>query len=178
MSKVRLDLDIKELQATIDADLRLTANEPRFGIAKFCEWLQGEASVGFGFRARIATGAVPATCTFTFTGLPTAAQTCTINGVTFTAVASGATNAQFNIGADATATAANMAAAINACSTAKIVNVVTATAAAGVVTITAVAPGLGGNAMIAPTNALTNASTSGAWANGAEGTITVLAAGR
>lgn len=178
MSKIRLDIDVKELAATLDSELRLTSGEPRFGITKIAEWLAGTTSCRFGFRIRVATGAVPATCTFTFTGLPTASQTCTINGVTFTARASGAVNAEFNIGGDNVATAANFAAAINACSTAKIVNVVTATAAAGVVTITAVAPGLGGNAMIAPTNALTNASTSGAWANGAEGTITVLAAGR
>jgi hypothetical protein len=44
----------------------------------------------------------------------TAADTVTIGGIVFTAVASGATGNQFNIGADATADAVNLAAAINA----------------------------------------------------------------
>jgi len=177
MSKVRIDVDVQELASTLDAEFRTGSGDGRFVMQRVGDWL-ATLGTGFGGNVRLATGAVPATCTFTFTGLPTAAQTCTINGVTFTARASGAVNAEFNIGADANATATNFAAAINACSTAKIANVVTAAAVAGVVTISAVAPGLGGMAMIVPTNALTNASTSGAWANGAEGNIRTISIGR
>lgn len=73
-----------------------------------------------------------------------------INGVTFTAVASGATGNQFNVGADDVETAENAAAAINASATALINGYVTATGAAGltttgVVTITSAFYGLAGN---------------------------------
>lgn len=66
-----------------------------------------------------------------------------IAGVTFTAVASGATSVQFNVGANDTETAANLAAAINANTTSN--KYVTATSALTVVTITAKQPGLVGN---------------------------------
>ena len=86
----------------------------------------------------------PAIATVTFTGAPTAAQTCSINNVVFTARASGATGNEFNIGASVTESAANLAAAINASSSAKLLNSVRASSAAGVVTITASIPGLAG----------------------------------
>jgi phage tail sheath gpL-like len=68
-----------------------------------------------------------------------------INGVTFTCVASGATGNQFNVGLSNTATAASMAAAINASVTALVAGYVTATSALGVVTITSAFYGLAGN---------------------------------
>lgn len=72
-------------------------------------------------NGKAAGPATMATRVITFTGLPTAAQAITVGGVTFTAVASGATGNQFNIGADAATTAANLRAAINA-STTSLVN--------------------------------------------------------
>lgn len=86
----------------------------------------------------------PALATITFTGAPTASQTFTINGVTFTAVSSGATGNQFNIGGTPTITATNLAAAINASSSAKLINSLRASSAAGVVTLTASIPGFAG----------------------------------
>ena len=59
-----------------------------------------------------------------------------VAGTTFTAVASGATGNQFNVGADDAETATNLAAKINALSG------VSATADGAVVTVTADAPGL------------------------------------
>lgn len=74
-----------------------------------------------------------ATITITHANL-TAADTVTIGAAVYTAVASGATGNQFNIGADATAAAANLAAAING--SADLAGLATATSALGVVTIT------------------------------------------
>ncbi len=73
-----------------------------------------------------------------------------INGVTFTCVASGATGNQFNIGGTDVLTAASAAAAINASVTALVAGYVTATSAAGltttgVVTVTSSFYGLAGN---------------------------------
>jgi phage tail sheath gpL-like len=85
--------------------------------------------------------------TFTFSGASTAGDTILINGVTFTAVASGATGNQFNVGASASAQATNLASAINGSATALVNTTVTALAASGVVTITAVKNGAMGNAV-------------------------------
>lgn len=57
-----------------------------------------------------------------------------VNDVTFTAVASGATGNQFNVGASDTETAVNAAAAINASVTALVSGYVTASGAAGLTT--------------------------------------------
>lgn len=64
----------------------------------------------------------------------TADDTVTIGTITFTAKASGATGNEFNIGADATADAVALAAAINASSS--VAGLVTAEAASGTVTLT------------------------------------------
>ncbi len=73
-----------------------------------------------------------------------------VNGVTFTAVASGATGNQFNVGLSDVLTAANLAGAINASVTALVSGYVTATSAAGltttgVTTVTSAFYGLAGN---------------------------------
>lgn len=107
----------------------------------------------------------------TFTGQPVAAETVTINGVVITARASGATGAEFNIGATFAVTAANLAALINGVpdstdpytsmpvyGTAPLAGTgVTAAVAGGVVTLYAIAPGTAGNA-ITTTETLTNAT--------------------
>lgn len=100
-----------------------------------------------------------------------ATNTVTINGVAFTCMASGATGNQYNVGADDTATADNLAAAINASSTALVSGYVTASAASGVVTVTAVRPGLAGNMFTLAISA--NGSVSGAkLTGGTDGTTT------
>lgn len=81
--------------------------------------------------------------TLTLSGV-VATDTCAVISVTFTAVASGATGNQFNVGADDTETAVNLKNAINANAT--LSQMVVATSALGVVTITAVDYGTSGNA--------------------------------
>lgn len=68
---------------------------------------------------------VAATGTFVFTSV-IATDAFSINAVTFTAVVSGATGNQFNVGADDLETAENAAAAINASATALVDGYVTA----------------------------------------------------
>lgn len=90
---------------------------------------------------------VAATGTVTFSAQATANDTVVINGVTFTAVASGATGNQWNVGANATATVAALAAAINASATAAIVKHIVASPAAGVLTLTSLSASDLGNAV-------------------------------
>lgn len=116
---------------------------------------------------------------YTLTGQPVAGETVTINGVVITARASGATGAEFNIGATFADTAANLAALINGTpdsadpytsmpvyGTAPLAGTgVTANAVGGVVTLHAVAPGTAGNA-ITTTETLTNATAAAATLTG------------
>lgn len=99
------------------------------------------ASLAFNVGAVKASGTV----TFTSTG-PTNGQTCTLFGVTFTAVTSGATGNQFNISSTPATVAANLVTAINAASS--LSGIVTASSALGVVTISAVVPGKIGNGLV------------------------------
>lgn len=89
-------------------------------------------------------GAVAASGTFTLSSV-VATNTCSINGVTFTAIASGATGNQFNVGVSDTATAVNLAAAINASVSALVAGYVVASSALGVVTVSSAFYGLAGN---------------------------------
>ena len=93
---------------------------------------------------KIATGLTQASATITLASM-VATDTIIVNGVVFTAVASGATANQFNVGASDTITAANAAKAINASVTANVAGVVSASSALNVITVTAVQPGLQGN---------------------------------
>lgn len=93
--------------------------------------------------------AVRASGIFTLTSV-IATDAISINGVTFTCVASGATGNQFNVGADDAATAANLAAAINASVTALVAGYVTAAvtssiATPAVVTVYSTFYGIAGN---------------------------------
>lgn len=109
--------------------------------------------------------------TYTITTNAVAADTFTVAGVTLTAVASGATTTQFNVGADVAATAVNVAAKLNANTT--ITAKYTATANSGAITLTEKYAGLGntpGEATTTGTMAVTNgaATTSTAATDGTE----------
>lgn len=87
-------------------------------------------------------GGVYATGTATLASV-IATNTLVIGGVTLTAVASGATSVQFNVGGTDTITATNLTAAINALTT--INKVVQASSSGAVVTVVSLVPGTIGN---------------------------------
>jgi len=118
------------------------------------------------------TAGVRATGTFTST-TAIATDAISINGVTFTAVASGATGDQWNIGADDTEDCVNLAAAINASASALVSEHVTATSATNVVTLTAKQTGTTGNA-ITISSADATIVASGARLTGGTETLTSL----
>lgn len=95
-----------------------------------------------------AVGAIAGSRTYPITTNAVAGDTVTINGVTFTAVASGATGNQFNVGADATATAVNLTTSLNANAT--INALYTATSSTNTITLTEKTAG-GGNTPSAAT---------------------------
>lgn len=119
-----------------------------------------------------------ATLVITFTGLPSNNEAITIAGVTFTAKTSGATGNQFNIGADATATATALKNAINASTTSVVSptmfvacplqNAVNATSSAGVVTVYTRISGSEWNS-VTETENLTNCTITAQWSGGTDG---------
>ncbi len=112
-------------------------------------WLKGL----FGNPTTVAT--VAARGSLTLLANLIANDTVTVDGVVYTAVASGATGQQFNIGANAAATATAMAAIINPSAN------VAAVATGAVVNLTAKALGLAGNARALATNAAARITLSG-----------------
>lgn len=112
-------------------------------------WLKGL----FGNPTTVAT--VAAKGSLTLLANLIANDTVTVDGVVYTAVASGATGQQFNIGANAAATATAMAAVINPSAN------VAAVATGAVVNLTAKALGLPGNARALATNAAARITLSG-----------------
>lgn len=104
--------------------------------------------------------AVSATGSVTFSGLPVADETVTINGQVYVFKAAAAGPLEVTIGADADATGTNFAAKVNANSI-----VVTAVNAGGVVALTAISAGTGGNA-ITLVEAASNTVVSGATLTG------------
>ena len=103
---------------------------------------------------------VQATGTVTFTGLPVADETITVNSIVYTFKATSASATQITIGADATGTASNAASIINANdASVDAVNVL------GVLTISAAETGEYGNAYTLA-EAATNTAVSGATLSG------------
>ena len=126
-----------------------------------------------------ATGAATmATLVLQFVGIPTAGGTVTIAGVTFTAVASGATGNQFNAVTSASTCATNLAAAINASTTAVVNptmavscplrNAVNAVASGASVTVYTRVAGSEWNS-VTESETLTSFSISTQWAGGGDG---------
>lgn len=104
----------------------------------------GTSSAAPSIALSVQGNAVQASGTFTLASV-IATDACSINGVTFTCVASGAVANQFNVGASDALTAVNLAAAINASVSALVSGYVTASAAGDVVTVTSAFYGLSGN---------------------------------
>ena len=143
-SFVRIVAEVEETAGTIAAKLNLDAGDPAKSIQNIAAWVGGAAGGATGIKLHVAANAVRASLVGTFTGDPTAAQALTINGVTFTARASGAVANEFNIVTGGNA--APLAAAINASTTAKIKNIIKAVAtSAQVITLYSIVPGTIGN---------------------------------
>ncbi len=134
-----------------DVDAKRVLQGPRTAPFAACDnVINYLGSISSGVRKakmEVKTGMVYATGTLTFSGTGAANDTILINGVTFTAKASGATGNEWNVGASATLSAAACAAAINASATALVNTTVTAAAVSGVVTFTAKVAGYMGNAV-------------------------------
>lgn len=134
--------------------------------ADFIGGLLGGASQGALLSFAVGAAQAAGTVTFASTG-PTNGQTCTICGVTFTAVTSGATGNQFNISATPATVAANLVTAINAATS--LSGIVTATALLGVVTVKPVVPGKVGNGLVMANVNLSN-TTIVSFTGGTDGT--------
>lgn len=128
----------------------------------------GQSNAG-QVQVNVITGAVPASGTIT-PGTVVATNACTVNGQTFTAVASNPTANQFLAGV-ATIAGPDLARAINASTATK--NAVLATvSAAGVVTITALAAGEAGNRIALASG--TNLTASGTFLTAGAGTASAF----
>lgn len=163
------------LTATQDAaNMRLNGTGSYTNVARLVDWLRGFVIGNRTGNMLIKVGAVQATGLVTFTGAPTADETVTIGNVVFTAKDSGATGNQFNIGGSVTATALNLATAINA--SANLTGKITASPNLGVVTLTSVVPGLIGNAL-ALSESMSNTTVT-AFASGTDGTAYNMTLGK
>ena len=155
-----LKLTYRQANAAIKVPSRF--GRTKFGNA-FARFWTGIVNGAMTASCTASPGAVAAAQTLTLSGVPAAAGTVTVGAVTLTAVASGATGAQFNLGASAALTAVAIAAAYNAQAAAAYS--VTAEAVGSTVVFTAFYPGKIGN-MIACAEALTNATIGGAFLAG------------
>lgn len=115
--------------------------------AILCGCERGPTGLPASIALSILTNATRASGTFTYSSFATVNDVITISNVNFTAVATGATGNQFNVGSDATTQAANLAAAVNGSVTALIAGYVTASSALGVCTITSTNYGIYGNTL-------------------------------
>lgn len=137
----------KEINADVTALLKEETNRASLEANRIINFMAQLASGGRNGSVDVQIDggdAVAASGTFTLAST-VAANTCSINGVTFTCVASGATGNQFNVGVSDSATATNLANAISGSVTSLIAGYVTASAVGAVVTVTAAAKGITGN---------------------------------
>lgn len=155
-----------ETQGNVERDLYAETGYKELAGLKIKDYFKNCLSGAHPAVIQTKINAVKATGTVTLSS-HVATNTVTVNGVSFACVASGATGAQYNVGADDTETAVNLAAALNANST--LDGMVVATSALGVVTLTALVPGELGNAVTLAISA--NGSVSAArMAGGTNGT--------
>lgn len=166
MGKLVVELEIDDTATLMVEKLDSAIKENSMNnLVNLMSGIQGGA---YNAAMNVKLGAVQASLAGTFSGAPTADETITINGVDFTAKDEGAEGDEFNIGANVTATALNLATAINASTTAGIADVIYASPNAGVVTIYSTQAGKIGNAVV-----VAESMTNFAWA----GAATKLAGG-
>lgn len=140
-------IEHSDLQVDMERQLLADAPNNRFQFGqRFMAYLRKCMSGNKSVKMVVGINAMKASGTLTGTSV-VATNTVTINGVVFTAIASGATGNQFNIGANDTETMANLAAAINASVSSLITGLVTASSLTTVCTVSAANPGVLGNAV-------------------------------
>lgn len=155
---------------TDHSDTELTDAGDKHDFAARAQRLFSELACGAKRGSVLVDGdTTAATGTFTLDTV-IATDAVSINGVTFTCVASGATGNQFNVGASDTDTATALAAAINASSSALVSEHVTASSSAAVVTITALYGGTPGNAITIASADGTITASGARLTGGADGT--------
>jgi len=151
--------DVKAEEPGASVRERFLRDAPKDSIVGLINFLQGLAGGRYNGVVSYLGGAVKAEGTLTLDTV-VATNTASINGVQFTAIASGATGNQFNVGASDAATAVNLAAAINGSASALVNQHVVAEADGDVVTVTAKRAGASGNAITLTGS--TNITASGA----------------
>ena len=168
MSQIFMEVSLPGKTAT-DIPLKFCAdagNNIKF-IRRIMNLFRGIAGGVRQAQIDILAGATQASGTLSLVSVA-ATNTCVVGLETYTAVSSGATGQQFNVGASDSATAANLAAAINADAAQQ--GVVVASVNGHVVTVTSLAAGKVGNTIILTGS--TNITASGSHlASGANGTV-------
>jgi hypothetical protein len=166
-------LSTPESSAYLDALWRLTSTDADRSMNGLINYFAALSAKTRSAYIQTFMEPIAATATVTFNGLPTATQTYSIGNNIYTAVASGATGTQFNIGATAAETANNFMLAIRGYATAR--PVYRASVNGAVVTITAQEPGAFGNTITVST-ALSNVVTT-TFTGGSDGIVDTLACG-
>jgi len=166
---LKLTVNSDETQAFLQQMFQLDTNRSREAALALSRYFKDIASGRMRGSFDVQTGGaapVRATATWTLASV-IATDACTIGGVTFTFTSTPSAETDVEVdGADDTADAAALAAAVNAHST--IGGQVTATSALGVVTITAKEAGVSGN-LIAISDADSTITTSSAYLTGGTG---------
>jgi phage tail sheath gpL-like len=172
VNNIKITCDLTEA----DAASKMYAADGKICMVKLATYLTSLAGGIESANVELALAAGVASGTVTLASV-NVSDTVTIDGVVFTAVASGATGAQFNQGGTDTADAASLVTAINANST--LDGRVIATSSLGVVTITALEPGeLGNSISLASSNGTRLAVSAAALSGGTNGTEYTFALGR
>jgi phage tail sheath gpL-like len=152
------------------------AEDPRTCMNKLSAYFASLASGNRMATVELAVAAVAATGTVTLASV-NVSDTVTIDGIVFTAVASGATGNQFNQGGTDTVDAESLVSAVNANTT--LDGRLVASNVAGVVTFTALEPGeLGNSISLASSNGTRLAVSGAALAGGTNGTEYNFSLGR
>ena len=144
MSFQMIEIQSDEVEADLRESLIAETGNRMLSGQKLMKYVRALMGGTKSAKVTVGVNAVKASATLTLVSV-VATNTCTVAGQLFTAVASGATAAQFNVGASDTLTADSLVAQINAHTT--INPWVVASNVAGVVTITAISPGVLGNAI-------------------------------
>lgn len=160
MSLLTITIDTGNTADRVTAVLNCKTGSKKQNLTNIENFISGLNGGSYDFTSGEVVSGSQAFGLVTFTGAPTAEQTVTINGVVFTARASGATGNEFNIGASVTETASNLVTAFNASATSATKGIV-ASSSAGVVTLSSKVAGESGLYTLAST--LSNATVT-AWA--------------